>query len=89
MILCKGSQITSSHLILNESQEKSFEPINLDTMISMMINDQGLSLEDLESYFIQYAMKSSNNNVSKASRLLGMSRATLRYRLEKMESGSA
>ncbi len=89
MILCKGSQITSSHLILNESQEKSFEPMNLDTMISMMINDQGLSLEDLETYFIQYAMKSSNNNVSKASRLLGMSRATLRYRLEKLESGSA
>jgi len=83
MILCKGSQITSSHLILNESQEKSFERMTIDKLIPMLINDQGLALEDLENYYTQYAMKASGNNVSKAARILGLSRATLRYRLEK------
>ena len=84
MILSKGYQITSNHVILNESQEKSFEQINMDRLIPMIINDHGLSLDDLESYCIKYAMKISNNNVSRAARFLGLSRATLRYRLEKM-----
>ncbi|MCD4720768.1 MAG: hypothetical protein K8S13_13065, partial [Desulfobacula sp.] len=84
MILTKGSQITSHHVILNESQEKIFKQINLDSLIPLIINDHGLSLDDLESYCINYAMKTLNNNVSKAARFLGLSRATLRYRLEKM-----
>ncbi|MCP3872303.1 MAG: sigma-54-dependent Fis family transcriptional regulator [Desulfobacteraceae bacterium] len=85
MILCKGGQITSYHLILNESQEKSFEQMNIDTLIPMMINEQGITLVNIENYCIKYAMKTSNNNVSKAARLLGLSRATLRYRLEKID----
>ena len=84
MILSKGSQITSHHVILNESQEKSFKQINMDTLIPMIINDHGLSIDDLESYCIKYAMRTLNNNVSKAARFLGLSRATLRYRLEKI-----
>ncbi len=87
MILCKGSQITSNHIILNESQEKLFEPINIEALIPMMVNDQGFRLEDLENYCIKYAMKASDNNVSRAARLLGLSRATLRYRINKT-SGS-
>ena len=84
MILCKGYQITSHHVILNESQEKSFKQINMDTLIPMIINDHGLSLDDLENYCIKYAMQTSNSNVSRAARFLGLSRATLRYRLEKI-----
>ena len=84
MILSKGPQITSHHIILNESQEKSFEQINMDRLVPMIINDHGLSLDDLESYCINYAMKISNSNVSRAARFLGLSRATLRYRLEKI-----
>ncbi|MCP3901180.1 MAG: sigma-54-dependent Fis family transcriptional regulator [Desulfobacteraceae bacterium] len=84
MILSKGSQITSHHVLINESLEKEFEQINMDRLIPMIINDHGLSLDDLESYCINYAMKTLNNNVSKAARFLGLSRATLRYRLEKM-----
>jgi len=83
MILCKGYQITSHHVILNEPREKSFNQINMDTLIPMIINDHGLSLDDLENYCIKHAMKISNSNVSRAARFLGLSRATLRYRLEK------
>ena len=85
MILSQGSQITSHHVILNESQAKSFEQINMDSLIPMIINDHGLSLDDLEGYCIKYAMETSNNNVSRAARFLGLSRATLRYRLEKTD----
>ena len=83
MILCKGSQITSSHIVLNEPQEKAVEQMSMDKLIPMLINEHGLSLDDLENQCIQYAMLASKNNVSKAARLLGLSRATLRYRLEK------
>jgi len=38
---------------------------------------------DLETRLVRQAMKISDNNVSKAARLLGLSRPTLRYRLEK------
>jgi two-component system response regulator AtoC len=83
MILCQGSQITSDHLVLNPSQEKTFDTLNMDALIPALIEDYGFTLEDLERNCIQYAMKVSKNNVSKAARLLGLSRATLRYRLEK------
>jgi len=85
MILSDGGQITSNHIILNESQEKTFTKVNLDTLIPMMIKEHGIGLEDLENRCIRYAMKISKNNVSKAARLLDLSRATLRYRLEKID----
>ncbi len=83
MILCDGSEITSSHLVLNESRKAVYEKMEMDTLIPMIIREHGLGLEDLEACCIQYAMRASGNNVSKAARWLGLSRATLRYRLEK------
>ena len=85
MILCKGSKITSDYLVLNPAREKVLEPANLEALIPVLIGDHGLTLDDLERNCIQYAMKVSNNNVSKAARFLGLSRATLRYRLEKAD----
>jgi DNA-binding NtrC family response regulator len=84
MILSSGDQITSRHILLNQSREKNLEHMGLDTLIPILINEQGLSLDRLENYCIKYAMKIMNNNVSKAARLLGISRATLRYRLDKV-----
>jgi len=83
MILCSGDQITNRHILLNESREKNFENMDISTLIPMLINEQGLSLDRLENYCIKYAMEKMNNNVSKAARMLGLSRATLRYRLER------
>ncbi len=84
MILCSGSQITSDHLVLNASQEKRFEQMKMETLIPALVKDYGFTLDDLEKNCIQYAMTVSKNNVSRAARLLGLSRATLRYRLEKI-----
>jgi len=50
---------------------------------------QGFSLEDAINRLIQLALKQTNNNVSAAARLLGVSRDYVRYRLsgEKGEKG--
>ncbi|MCG8642699.1 MAG: sigma-54 dependent transcriptional regulator [Desulfobacterales bacterium] len=83
MILSNGDHITTAHIVLNESHDKTVARMDVDAMLPVIIKEHGLSLEDLENRCILYAMDQSGNNVSKAARLLGLSRATLRYRLEK------
>ena len=43
----------------------------------------GINLEDLERSLLTQALERAHNNQTKASNLLGISRHTLRYRLEK------
>jgi DNA-binding protein Fis len=45
--------------------------------------EQGIVLEDVERKLILEAMERASGNQSKAARLLGISRDTLRYRLKK------
>ncbi len=47
------------------------------------VPDQGIVLEDVEKKLIAEAMERASGNQSKAARLLGISRDTLRYRLKK------
>jgi DNA-binding NtrC family response regulator len=47
------------------------------------MEEQGLVLDDVERKLIAEAMERSSGNQSKAARLLGVSRDTLRYRLKK------
>jgi two-component system, NtrC family, response regulator AtoC len=47
------------------------------------VADQGIVLEDVERKLIVEAMERASGNQSKAARLLGVSRDTLRYRLKK------
>lgn len=84
MILSKGDRITRRHVVLNETHEKPFSTMNIDQIVSLLIKDYRVGLEEIETKCIKFALDSSNNNVSRAARLLGLSRATLRYRLEKM-----
>jgi DNA-binding NtrC family response regulator len=48
------------------------------------ISDDDLNLERIERRFIDTAMSRSADNVTQAARLLGISRDTLRYRLERL-----
>lgn len=84
MILAKGEKITARHVILNESHGRPLGELNLEQIVSLLIRDHRIGLEDLEKEYIEYAMQSTGSNVSRAARLLGLSRATLRYRLDKM-----
>ncbi|MDJ0622929.1 MAG: sigma-54 dependent transcriptional regulator [Desulfocapsaceae bacterium] len=84
MILSKGDRITRRHVVLNETHEKPFSTMNIDQIVSLLIQDYRVGLEEIETKCIKFALESSNHNVSRAARMLGLSRATLRYRLEKM-----
>lgn len=83
MILCKDGQITARHLVLNESPEAFLDDMTMDQIVSFLLSDSGIDLEDLERRLIHQAMHISKNNVSKAARLLRLSRPTMRYRLER------
>ncbi len=84
MILCREDQITHRHLILNESPEAHLDDMSIDQIVSFLIGDAGIDIEDLEKRLVREAMAAVNHNVSKAARLLGLSRPTLRYRLDKL-----
>ncbi len=47
------------------------------------IPDTGIRLEDVEKGLLQSALRKAKGNQTEAARLLGMSRDTLRYRIEK------
>lgn len=83
MILSGGDRITCRHVILGEDQNRPGS-LNIDEIISQAIRKNGINLEELENSCIRQAMEFTNQNVSKAARKLGLTRATLRYRLEKM-----
>lgn len=83
MILSKGERITLQHLMLPKSAAPSFETRDRKKIVAMLMENGGVDLAGLESDFLEYAMLQSDNNVSMAARLLGLSRPTLRYRLDK------
>lgn len=84
MILCRDEQISTKHIILNESPEANLDEMTIEQIASHLIKDSGIDLEMLENRLVQRAMAVSNQNVSKAARLLGLTRPTMRYRLEKL-----
>jgi ActR/RegA family two-component response regulator len=49
------------------------------------IPEEGLDLDGLERGLILRALDKSAGNVTRAARLLGLSRRTLQYRLEKIQ----
>jgi transcriptional regulator with GAF, ATPase, and Fis domain len=49
----------------------------------MVLPEQGINLEDLERDLLLQALERARNNQTKAAELLGISRHTFRYRLEK------
>jgi transcriptional regulator of acetoin/glycerol metabolism len=54
-------------------------------LFDLDIPESGIDIEDLERALIVKALQKSGGNVSRAARLLGLSRRTLQYRLEKMQ----
>ena len=58
-------------------------PVQTQDMQEWNVPPTGIILEDVERRLIVSAMQQADNNKSKAARLLGLTRDTLRYRLEK------
>jgi DNA-binding NtrC family response regulator len=57
--------------------------------VDLEIPDSGIDLDELERRLILKALEKAAGNVSRAARLLGLSRRTLQYRMEKMQAEAA
>jgi DNA-binding NtrC family response regulator len=83
LILCQGDRITEKHLTNQDAADKVPDKLATDKFASFLMGEEGIDILQLESMLIRHALKKTQNNVSEAARLLHLSRATLRYRLEK------
>ena len=54
--------------------------------MQLEIPESGIDLDGVERTLIQKALERTNGNVSQAARLLGLTRRTLQYRLEKLQA---
>jgi two-component system NtrC family response regulator/two-component system response regulator HydG len=80
-ISCKSGEIGPEHLpatIKSSATGTADEPIDQRSLLSF-----GLSVEELEKAMLQEALQKTGGNVSEASRLLKVTRNTLRYRMAK------
>jgi len=72
---------------INETSQFSQQSIEITTPPNIpALFTEGFSLENYEQQIILQAMSQSQQNVSEAARLLGISRATLDYRLKKYKA---
>jgi len=89
VILCKGDLITEEHLpsaLVKEAVSSNDNgKYKLMKMMDISLPPEGISLDELEKHLVLQALKKSKNNKTKAAKLLGLSRGTFRYRLEKCE----
>ncbi|HHT9126890.1 MAG TPA: sigma-54-dependent transcriptional regulator [Candidatus Brocadiia bacterium] len=87
VILCKGNVITPGHLPLIMTKKVSMDEDEKERIPAetapIDIPPEGLSLNELEKQLVLQALQKSKNNKTKAARLLGLTRGTFRYRLEK------
>lgn len=87
----QGGSIEATHLFPNVDQPTDLTAsANLSiggamSMISVVdqLLDEGCSLEQLEETLMTRALDKSSGNVTRAAKLLGLTRATLDYRLKK------
>jgi DNA-binding NtrC family response regulator len=93
----KNHRITIDSILPGTQEEQlAEEDATIDGLISQSgdssftwmdaIFDQSISMEEVEEQLVSKAMELSGDNVSKAARLLGLSRPAFAYRLSKLEA---
>lgn len=75
MVFCEEDLLDAQDLLIQDMTNNSIEEIHFP--------HSGVQLDELEKQYIQSALKIANGNKSKAAQLLGLSRDTLRYRIDK------
>jgi transcriptional regulator with GAF, ATPase, and Fis domain len=80
VILCEGGMITKEHLPLSVMNAAAPEPVGTASGPPTL---SGMTVDAAERELIVNALARSGNNKSKAARLLGLTRAQLRSRIEK------
>ncbi len=84
LVLHDDDSITAEHLA------PQIQGVEVGRQRGFVLPPEGVDLDHVEKQLILQALERSSGNKSKAARLLGVSRDTLRYRLEKygLEVGS-
>jgi DNA-binding NtrC family response regulator len=77
-ISCREGEITPAHLPAYLQHAGGHIPPQVTSLLSL-----GLSVEEMEKALMEEALRKTGGNVSEASRLLKITRNTLRYRMAK------
>lgn len=89
VLLSDGARIRVSDLMLHATLPTLHDTASSVTAPAVGEGTSESSLERVEREMLKRALAESNGNVSKAARILGVSRDTLRYRLDKHGMRSA
>ena len=87
IILCEGDTLTADSLPTEIRNDKPPGPERADGSRKFVLPNEGISLEELERDLVVQALERTRFNQTRAARLLGLTRATLRYRIEKFKIG--
>jgi DNA-binding NtrC family response regulator len=80
-ITCKEDVIQPHHLPASVKATPSIDHLRLEPQPSLLAF--GLSFQEMEKKMLEEALQKTSGNISEASRLLKMTRNTLRYRMAK------
>jgi two-component system response regulator AtoC len=84
VLLADGEQLPVEWLLLGESSEGTpLSPTTAERDALRLPLDGSMSLDDMEKYVLEEALRQTGFNVTAAARALGTTRQTLRYRIEK------
>jgi DNA-binding NtrC family response regulator len=81
VLLAQGDLIRDKQIPLCHTLSPTDPPSPADKIV--VLPETGVNLEDVERTLLAQALKNTGWNVSRAARLLGLTRDTLRYRMEK------
>ncbi len=82
VVLGQGPAIKSEHLADFDGRSHATRPTSSDDLIDQLVESH-LSLDDLERDMIRQALERTEGNVTQAAKVLGITRRTLQYRMEK------
>ena len=84
VLMTQDSVIDVKHLSLCSIHlPASQDQVSAEQAASIKLPGSGFDLEALESQLVRQALERTRGNVTKAAKLLGLTRDTLRYRMEK------
>ena len=81
MLLTQGDVIAPGQLLIAPA-DRSTGALGREVA---ELPDEGIRLEDLERDLVRRALEKTGGNVTRAAKLLGLTRDTLRYRIEKFD----
>jgi transcriptional regulator with GAF, ATPase, and Fis domain len=89
LLLCDGGLITREHLpaVASRPEQTRLSVVNGSADPATPLPAGGIDLDEVERTFVEKALRQSRGNKSKASRLLGLTRAQLYSRIEKYGLG--